>query len=58
VDDFELMDFYHIDEIAKVSIECLSSAEFGVTAGNAQFIADAVKAEIKHIDHTLGKKLM
>lgn len=58
VNNFELMDFYHIDKIAKVSIECLSSAEFGVTAGNAQFISNAIKADIKHIDHILGKKHM
>jgi hypothetical protein len=45
--DFELMDFYHIDEIAKISVERLSSTEFGLTAGNAQFIADTLKAEVK-----------
>jgi hypothetical protein len=54
--DFEQMDFYHINEIAKISAERLSSAEFGLTAGNAQFISETLKAEVKRIDRMFGKK--
>jgi hypothetical protein len=56
VDEFEHKDFYHINEIVKLSMECLTGAEFHLSAGNAQFIVDAAKAEMKRIDRSLGKK--
>jgi hypothetical protein len=56
VEDFEQKDFYHIDEIVKLSMECLTGAEFHLSAGNAQFIVDAAKAEMKRIDRSQGKK--
>jgi hypothetical protein len=55
-DEFEVKDFYHIDEITRISIDRLSSAEFGISAGNAQFIVEASKAEMKRVDRALGKK--
>lgn len=48
--EFEIKDFYHIDEIAKVSAERLSSEEFGISVGNALFILEEVKREMKHVD--------
>jgi hypothetical protein len=56
VDEFEKKDFYHIDEITKISTECLTGVEFHLSAGNAQFIVDAAKAEMKRIDRSLGKR--
>jgi hypothetical protein len=53
--DFERMDFYHINEIITISVERLCSAEFGLTAGNAQFIIETLKAEVKRIDRTRRK---
>jgi hypothetical protein len=53
--NFELMDFYHINEIVTISIERLCSVEFGLTSGNAQFIIKTLKAKVKHIDRTRRK---
>jgi len=47
---FESMDFYNIDEIAKLLVERLSGDEFGLTAGNAQFLWNEVNTEMKRVD--------
>jgi hypothetical protein len=54
---FEQKDFYNIDEIVNLSMECLTATEFGLSFGNAQFLVNAAKAEIKRIDRSLGKRL-
>jgi hypothetical protein len=56
MDQFEQKDFYNIDELAKLSVECLTGAEFGLSAGNAQFIVNAAKDEMKRVDRSLGKR--
>ena len=41
------MDYWHVDELAKMSQEDLTTADFGMTPGNANFVIKAVRAEVK-----------
>jgi hypothetical protein len=52
---FEAQDLYSINEIATFSEDKLRS-EFDVTLGNAQFILEQVKKEIKRVDRINQKK--
>lgn len=54
--DFDVKDYYNIDQLAKITTDRLSGPEFGMTSGNAEFLLDAVRAEIKKIDRVHGKK--
>ena len=45
--NFELMDYWHVDELAKMSREDLTAADFGMTPGNANFVIKAARAEVK-----------
>jgi hypothetical protein len=53
--EFDLKDFYQIDELLTLSVEHLSSPEFGMTSGNAQFLWDAVGMEVKQVDRASGR---
>lgn len=55
-DTFEEKDFYHIDELLKLDAATLRSTEFMLSAGNAQFLLDAIKAEVKQIDKLCGRR--
>jgi len=54
--DFDEKDYYNIDQLAKITTDCLSGPEFRMTSGNAEFLLDAVHAEIKRINRVHGKK--
>ena len=54
--DFDEKDYYNIDQLAKITTDRLSGPEFGMTSGNAEFLLDAVNAEIKKINRLRGKK--
>jgi hypothetical protein len=54
--DFNAKDYYNIDQLAKITTDRLSGPEFGMTSGNAEFLLDAVHAEIKKINCIRGKK--
>jgi hypothetical protein len=49
INDFELKDFYTIDEVAKLPNDSLCT-QFGFTIGNAQFFLGEVQKEVKRID--------
>lgn len=51
---FEEKDFYNINEVADISSKKMSE-EFGLTAGNAYFFLDAIRKEMKCIDHAMRK---
>jgi hypothetical protein len=46
---FTSQDFYNINEIADFSEDRLRGEEFGLLAGNAQFLLKAVKGEMKRV---------
>lgn len=54
--DFNEKDYYNIDQLAKITTDHLSGPEFHMTSGNAEFLLDAVHAEIKRINRVHGKK--
>ena len=45
--NFKLMDYWHVDELAKMSQEDLTTADFGMTPGNTNFVIKAARAEVK-----------
>jgi len=51
---FEEKDFYNINEVADISSEKMAE-EFGMTAGNAHFFLDAIRKEMKRVDHAMRK---
>jgi len=56
-DDFDSKDLYNINEILKLSAERLTSPDFGLSLGNAQFLWDATTDEEKRIKCGKGKRL-
>ncbi|EEB88917.1 hypothetical protein MPER_13052 [Moniliophthora perniciosa FA553] len=50
IDVFESKDFYNIDELSKLTIDQLTSSEFGLSMGNAQFLLGRITKEMKEVD--------
>jgi hypothetical protein len=50
--NFELLDYYYIDELARMAEEDLKGSGFQMTAGNAKFLLREAKAEVKRIERT------
>jgi hypothetical protein len=50
IDRFGDLDFYNIDEIAKLGGADRLVELVGITLGNAQFLLDKIKAEMKRTD--------
>lgn len=48
--NFDLMDYYHVDELARMSQEDLTGSDFQMTVGNAKFVISEAKAEVKRVD--------
>jgi hypothetical protein len=44
------MDYWHVDELATMSREDLTGSNFGMTPGNANFVINAARAEVKQTD--------
>lgn len=47
--NFDLMDYYHVDELAKMSREDLTGSDIGMTPGNAKFVLSAAREEVKQV---------
>jgi hypothetical protein len=43
------MDYYHVDELAKMSREDLTGSDIGMTLGNAKFVLSAAREEVKRV---------
>ncbi|KAK6984114.1 hypothetical protein R3P38DRAFT_3454720 [Favolaschia claudopus] len=47
---FDNLDFYHIDEIPKLGTADDLSSKTGISLGNAGFILEKIRAEMKRVD--------
>lgn len=48
--NFNLMDYYHVDELANMAQEDLTGRDFSMTPGNAKFIISEAKVEVKRAE--------
>jgi hypothetical protein len=48
--NFELLDYYHIDELARMHTEDLTGSEFNMTLGNARFLLGEATAVVKRVE--------
>jgi len=48
--NFELLDYYHIDELARMHIEDLMGLEFNMTSGNARFLLGEATVVVKQVE--------
>ena len=51
----DVTNFYHIDEIARLTAEGLVGDTFKMSVGNAVFLIDEVEKEMKRVDRENGK---
>jgi hypothetical protein len=48
--NFELMDYYHVDELARMAEADLTGPDFRMTSGNAKFLLREVREEVRRIE--------
>jgi hypothetical protein len=53
--NFESRDYYQVDELVRISSSELTSHTFGFTSGNAAFLLEEARKEVKRVDKTIRK---
>jgi hypothetical protein len=48
--NFKLMDYYHIDELARMAEADLTGPDFRMTSGNAKFLLKEAHEEVRHVE--------
>ena len=48
--NFELMDYYHVDELARMAEADLTGLDFRMTSGNAKFLLKEAREEVRRVE--------